>query len=167
MLTVFLCGFMGCGKTTVGKELAAMLGVSYTDMDEHIIKKAGKSIPKIFAENGEEYFRQLETDAVRELAIKGGVISCGGGAMLKKENAEIANKNGIVVYISVSFETCYKRISHDKNRPIVVNNTKEQLEDIYNSRIPLYSQNSRITVNGNNTPYNIAKEIAAELSAEI
>jgi shikimate kinase len=68
MLTVFLCGFMGCGKTTIGKELATMLGVSYADMDEHIVKKkSGKSIPQIFTENGEEYFRRLETDAVREL----------------------------------------------------------------------------------------------------
>jgi shikimate kinase len=167
MLTVFLCGFMGCGKTTIGKELATMLGVSYADMDEHIVKKAGKSIPQIFTENGEEYFRRLETDAVRELALKGGVISCGGGAMLKKENAEIANKNGVVVYIDVSFETCYSRIRNDQNRPIVVNNTKEQLEDIYNSRIPLYLENSRITADGNDTPYNIARKIAAELSAEI
>ena len=167
MMTVYLCGFMGCGKTTVGTELASMLDASYTDMDEYIVKKAGRSIPQIFEENGEAHFRMLETEAVKELAEKGGVISCGGGAMLKKENADIANAGGVVVYIDTSFETCYNRIKHDNNRPIAANNTKEQLEDIYQNRIPVYLENSDIAVDGEDTPADIAKAIIAELSAEI
>ena len=73
--TVFLCGFMGCGKSTVGKLLAHKLGCGFTDMDNYIVEKQGMPIPQIFAEKGEDYFRDAETDAVRELSEKAGVIA--------------------------------------------------------------------------------------------
>ena len=159
MRSIFLCGFMGCGKSTIGKLLAEMLKCEFYDMDEYIVQKEKMQIPEIFAEKGERYFRETETAVIKELSTANGVIACGGGAMLKKENAEIASENGIVVYIESEFETCYGRISGDKNRPIVMNNTKEELNFIYDSRIPLYKENSTVTVSGNGTPKDIAEAI--------
>lgn len=150
---------MGCGKTVVGKSLARRLGCEFFDMDEYIVEMEKMSIPQIFSEKGEKYFREAETEAVRELAGKGGVIACGGGAMLKKENAEIASGAGTVVYIDSPFEVCYSRISGDRNRPIVMSNTKEELEFIYDSRVPVYRENSLITVSGDGTPDTIAERI--------
>jgi len=161
MKAVYLCGFMGCGKTAAGKLLAEKLGCGFTDMDGYITEKEGMTIPQIFAEKGENYFRAAETESVRELAENGGVIACGGGAMLKKENADIASEAGTVVYIEVPFGVCYSRISGDRNRPIVMNNTKEELEFIYDSRVPIYRQNSDITVSGSGSPKDIAERIAA------
>ena len=151
---------MGCGKSTIGKILAKMLKCEFYDMDEYIVQKEKMQIPEIFAEKGEKYFRETETAVIKELSAANGVIACGGGAMLKKENAEIASENGIVVYIESEFETCYGRISGDRNRPIVMNNTKEELNFIYDSRIHLYKENSTMTVSGKGTPKEIAETIA-------
>lgn len=159
--TIYLCGFMGCGKTTVGAALAGRLGMSCTDMDSFIEEREKMSIPRIFAEKGEPYFREKETEAVKLLGERGGIVACGGGAMLKKENAEIASKLGKVVYIDVPYEICWERIAGDDNRPIVKANTKESLEEIYNGRKPLYCAHSDITVSGTGTPAEIAEQIMA------
>lgn len=159
MKTVYLCGFMGCGKSTIGKILARRNGCVFVDMDDYIVEREGMTIPQIFAEKGEKYFRDTETAVIGELAQKSCVIACGGGAMLKKENADIAAENGIVVYIDIPFEVCYERISGDTNRPLVMNNTKEQLEEVYNGRVPIYKANSTITVDGVGS----ADEIAARI----
>ena len=163
-MTVFLCGFMGCGKSTVGRELAALMDKPFTDMDSYIEKKAGMSIPEIFAEKGEKAFRTMETSAVKELAASDEVVACGGGAMLKSENAEAAAAEGIVVYLDADYETCYKRISGDKNRPIVMANTKESLEGIYNDRKALYTANSQISIKAEGTPAQIAERIREAVS---
>lgn len=163
MKTVFLCGFMGCGKSTVGKALADRLGCGFCDMDTYITEKEKMEIPQIFAEKGEKYFRERETEAIRELAETGGVVACGGGAMLKKENAEIAAEMGNVFYIEVPFDLCYSRIEGDTNRPIVMNNTREELERIYESRVPIYRENSRFTVSGDGSAVEIADRIAREI----
>lgn len=157
--TVFLCGFMGCGKSTVGKLLAKKLGCGFVDMDEYIVEKQGMSISQMFAEKGEDYFRNAETEAVKELSEKSGVIACGGGAMLRKVNADIANSAGTVVFIDVPFERCYARISGDKNRPIVANNTKEELGLIFEGRAPVYKENSALTADGSGSPEEIAERI--------
>lgn len=157
---VYLCGFMGCGKTTVGRALADMLGMAYTDMDAYIVESEGMSIPEIFSDKGEEYFRDAETCAVEVLGKKGGVIACGGGAMLREKNAQIAAKNGTVIYINTPFELCWERIKDDPNRPIVAANTKESLEELYNSRAVLYSAHSGYGADGTGSPAQIASEIA-------
>lgn len=159
--TIYLCGFMGCGKTTVGKLLARKLDCGFFDMDAYITEKEGMEIPQIFAEKGEKYFREAETEAIRGLAAENGVIACGGGAMLKKENVGIASAEGTVVYIDVPFEVCYSRIAGDRNRPIVMNNTKEELEIIYDGRAPVYSENASVTVSGEGTAEEIAERIIA------
>ena len=117
-MTVFLCGFMGCGKTTVGKKLAEISGRGYCDTDELIVKRAGMPIPDIFKKYGEPYFRKLETDIIKELCDFNGIAACGGGAMLSDINSGIARENGIVVFLDVPFKTCFYRISGDSNRPV-------------------------------------------------
>ncbi len=161
MKTIYLCGFMGCGKSSAGRILAEKLGCGFCDMDEYIVEKEKMKIPQIFAEKGEKYFRDTETKAIRELSETEGVVACGGGAMLKKENAEIAAEKGITVYIDVPFEVCYGRISGDKNRPIVMNNTKEELEFIYDSRVNVYRENSTVVVSGSGSAEDVADRIMA------
>ncbi len=163
-MTIFLCGFMGCGKSTIGKKLAAVTDRNFIDMDEYIENKAGLSIPEIFSEKGEEHFRELETKAVKALGKTNAVIACGGGAMLKKINADEAKKNGKVIYLELPFEICYERIRDDRNRPIVMNNTKDTLREIYNNRISLYENNSDIKINADSTPQSIAEEIKKLIS---
>lgn len=160
MSTLFLCGFMGCGKTTVGALLAKEMGCNCIDMDAYIVEQAGKSIPEIFAEDGEPAFRQMEAEAIVTLAQTPGVIACGGGAMLPKENADRAKQNGgTVVYLDVPFETCYARIAGDTNRPLVQQNTKEQLEEIYNARVVKYKANASVTIQATGTPAEIVQTI--------
>lgn len=161
MKAIYLCGFMGCGKTTVGKILSRKLNCDFIDMDDYIVKREKMTIPQIFSEKGEQYFRETETEVIKELAEKNGIIACGGGAMLKKENADIASSAGTTVYIETPFETCYARISGDTNRPIVMNNTKEELNFIYESRVSVYKQNSEVTVSGNGSAEEIADRIIA------
>ena len=149
MRAIFLCGFMGCGKTTVGKKLSALLSCGFTDLDEYIVKKEGKPIPEIFSQNGEDYFRQAEERCLKELSEKtGGVIALGGGAILNPNTANTANSCGITVFIDVPFETSYERIKDDENRPIAAKSTKEQLFELYEKRLPVYKSNSKHSVFG-------------------
>lgn len=162
-MTIFLCGFMGCGKSTAGRELASMLGKKFIDMDSYIVQKAGRPISEIFAEKGEDFFRSVESEAVEELAVSNAVVACGGGAMLKAKNAEIASRHGKVVYMEEDFEVCYERISGDTSRPLVMNNTKKALSEIYNARIHLYEENSDMKIHCGETPIETAKIIKYNL----
>ena len=159
MKSVYLCGFMGCGKSTIGKILAKKLGLEFYDLDTYIEEKAGMTIPQIFEKYGETHFRTLESDALMEFRDKKGVVATGGGALLSEKNAEIANFCGITVFIDTDFEMCYSRIKDDKKRPIAYNSTKEQLFDRYQTRYSLYKAHSKLSCNGNNSPNMIADEI--------
>ena len=160
MRAVFLCGFMGCGKTTVGKKLSALLSCDFTDLDEYILKTEGKTIPEIFSQNGESYFRQAEERCLKELSEKtGGVIALGGGAILNPNTAKTANDCGITVFIDVPFEISYERIKDDENRPIAAASTKEQLFELYEKRLSVYKENSQFSVFGTDSE-DIAGKIA-------
>lgn len=159
-MTIFLCGFMGCGKTTVGKLTAKKLGCNFYDTDELIVENQGMSIPEIFAQKGEPYFRQVEADIVKSMCGKTAVISCGGGAMINADTAKyVAEAGGKIVFLDIDFDTCYERICDDKNRPIVVNNTKEQLKAIFNERHAIYEKNSNIHIDTNGSPVEMAEAV--------
>lgn len=158
-MTVFLCGFMGCGKTTIGALLAKKLGVQLIDTDARIVEKEGLSIPEIFAQKGEGYFREIEAQTVRELAGKKAVVSCGGGAMLRDDTAAAAREKGCVVFLDVPFETCYARIRGDKNRPLVQQNSKEGLQEIFDARRGVYLQNASVVVSADKAPLEVAETI--------
>ena len=163
MKTIFLCGFMGCGKSTIGRLLAKKLGRNFIDLDDHIEKTQGKSISEIFQSDGEEFFRRLETDSLKTLGKSGAVIATGGGALLSEQNARIAAENGVTVFIDVPFDIFYQRIKNDKSRPIAFNSTKEQLKERYDARRPLYRKNSSLIVSGDTTPLETAAKIAQML----
>lgn len=154
---------MGCGKSTVGRQLAKLSGRGFTDMDEYIEKKAGMTIPEIFEKHGEPYFRELETGVLKELSGREAVVATGGGALLSEENAAVARENGRTVFIDTPFEICYDRIKDDENRPIAASSTKEQLLARFEDRYPKYKAHSDITADGNYEPIQIAKDIIRQL----
>ncbi len=159
MSSVYLCGFMGCGKSHVGRQLAAALKRDFVDLDRYIVNAERMSIPEIFEKFGEPHFRALEAKYIRELA-NDNIVATGGGALINDETAEYARKSGISVYINTSFEICYNRIKSDTNRPLVMQNTKEQLLELYEKRSAVYRRNSMYMVNGNASDSVIVEEIA-------
>ena len=149
---------MGCGKSTIGVRLAKALDVPFTDMDTYITEQAGRSIPEIFEQDGEAYFRDLETQAVRDLSVREGVIACGGGAMLREINAKIAAESGIVLFLDVPFRTCYLRIANT-DRPIVRRSTRQELYDLYQKRRGIYKRHSTLCVVAIHSPTQTVQEI--------
>lgn len=164
-MTIFLCGFMGCGKTTVGEILAKKLGLPLIDTDAYIVEQEGKSIPDIFAQDGEPYFRKKEAEAIQTLCTQNAVISCGGGAMLNPDSADYARKNGAVVLLDESFDTCYGRIQGDTNRPIVQRSTRDELHQLFDKRSGTYRAHASHVIPGGVSPEEMAERIMAAVNA--
>ena len=144
MRSIYLCGFMGCGKSYIGRLLAEEKGMPFADLDSYIVEKEGRSIPEIFEQEGEPYFRQLEAKCIKEL--EGCVVATGGGTLINESTASFANEHGITVFLDAEFELCYGRIKDDANRPLAVNNTEEQLRELFEKRREIYEKHSRVTV---------------------
>lgn len=157
-LSVYLCGFMGCGKSHIGRQLATAMNRRFVDLDRYIVNAEGMTIPEIFDKYGEPHFRKLEAKYIRELS-DGSIVATGGGALINDETAAFAKESGLSVYINTAFEVCYKRIKGDTNRPLVMNNTPEQLEELYNKRAEIYRRNAVCMVNGNTRDTVITEEI--------
>ncbi|MBC8570234.1 shikimate kinase [Zongyangia hominis] len=137
---IVLCGFMGSGKTTIGKMLAGHLLFTYVDTDDVIEASTGMTVPQIFEVHGEEHYRDLEHAAVQDLTSrnKSQVIATGGGMMTFERNVELFHSHGDrVIFLDIPFDVCYKRIK-DSDRPLVRNNTPEKLRELYNARRDLY-----------------------------
>lgn len=158
-MTIFLCGFMGCGKTTAGRITARKLGLRYADTDEIIVKEQGMTIPEIFEKKGERFFRDTEAETVKRLCGKKLVVSCGGGAMLNSETARYALAHGIVVFLDVPFDTCYNRIKNDRNRPIAAASTRDELLERFEQRHLIYLNNSTVRVMGLGNPNENAQAV--------
>ncbi|MBM7622744.1 shikimate kinase [Sporohalobacter salinus] len=128
MKNIILIGFMGTGKSVVGKRLAERLNLEFIDSDEIIEQRAGQEISDIFADYGEEHFRDLETEVIIDLSQKKGmVISTGGGVVLRKENIEQLRKQGIIILLTAEPEVILDRVK-DSNRPLL--EVPEPLEKI-------------------------------------
>lgn len=120
MKNIFLIGFMGTGKSTVARYLNKKFAMEIIEMDELIVKREGKSIPDIFAERGEEYFRDLETKLLTEIQkMENVVVSCGGGAALREENVQIMKQSGHIVLLAARPETILERVKRDDSRPLL------------------------------------------------
>lgn len=160
-MNIFLCGFMGCGKTTAGKILSNRTNYRFVDLDEFISQKESLSISDIFEKYSEKYFRQLETKAIKELIKeKDIIVSLGGGAILNPTNAKIIKGSGKVVFIDIDEKTAFKRLENDTSRPLL--NTEDKFETIkklLNERKPIYLKYSDFTVNGAETPEKTAEDI--------
>lgn len=158
-LSVYLCGFMGCGKSHIGRQLAFELDKRFVDLDRYIVSEEGMTIPEIFDKFGEPHFRELEAKYIRQLS-GGNIVATGGGALINDETARYARESGMSVFINTSFDICYDRIKGDTNRPLVMNNTRDQLEELYNKRAEIYRRNSTYMVNGCARDTVITEEIA-------
>jgi shikimate kinase len=126
--TIYLVGFMGCGKSTVGPILANVLGFDFTDIDKFIERQQGKRLLEIFATEGEQRFRQLEREALE--ATKGycqHVISLGGGTLSSEEMYSLVHRNGILVYLQLSPEEILQRVSRRTDRPMLKDHEGNQL----------------------------------------
>ena len=146
MKRIFLIGYMGSGKTTVGKLLAARLGYSFVDMDAHIEEQQFKSVSKIFAERGEDEFRLLEQKCLHEVAqFDDVIISTGGGAPCFFDNMDYMNACGDTVFLQVEPEVLFHRLKVAKQqRPLLANKSDEELMNFIcealQKRHPFYSQ---------------------------
>ncbi|MDF1851441.1 MAG: shikimate kinase [Verrucomicrobiales bacterium] len=149
---LILIGFMGTGKTTIGKRVASSLGFRFVDTDARITKAAGKPITKIFEEDGEEAFRALETKILQACAEQSDqVISTGGGIVTQPKNREILARAGFVIWLKASPETIYERIRHNRSRPLLkTTDPQATIRDLLAERSDLYdaSKNLAVTTDG-------------------
>lgn len=145
---------MGCGKSTVGRNLARKTGKRFVDMDAYIEKKTGKKISEIFAERGEDGFRDIEHEVCLELAQKSNlIIASGGGAFTFERNVEAFKGSDIIVLLDVPLERIRYRLRNDKVRPLLQRPDKNKaMTELYNKRYPLYKAAADVTVKGRNTP---------------
>jgi len=158
-MNIFLIGFMGSGKSTVGKLLAEKLNLKFIDIDEEIEKQENKKIPQIFKENGEMYFRNLEKEKIKEFQNKKGyVVSTGGGLGADKENMEFMKKNGIVIWLDVSLDEVLNRCKNDPNRPLL-NKPLDDLKKLYEKRKNVYSMAHTHIKTDEKNPKEITEEI--------
>ena len=133
-----LLGFMGAGKSTIARGLDP----DYLDMDALIKNRLGMSIAEFFAEKGEETFRQIESEVLAELLETDQVVSTGGGVVVSQKNRDLLKTNSDNIYLKADFETLYQRISADKDnqRPLFLNNSKEELAAIFQERQVWYEE---------------------------
>lgn len=167
---IILTGYMGAGKSTVGKRLAETLGMDFIDTDEYIVEKEGRTIPEIFAESGEAGFRDIETEAVRALRENcyNTVISTGGGAVLRDENAELLKETGSVFYLYASPEETFNRVKGDTGRPLLDSESEEKLkEKIVNMLEIRYHAYMRTADHRIDTDGRTVKDIVDEVSKYI
>ena len=141
-VNIILTGFMGSGKTEVGKRLAERLGYTFIDTDLLIEKKTGKSISDIFSKDGEPFFRDTETQILKELSgINEHVISTGGGIVTREENILHLRKTGFIIWLRASPETVLRRVGHETHRPLLnVDNPIEQIKMLMSQREQFYSK---------------------------
>ena len=158
MNNIILCGFMGCGKSTVGKNLARKTGRRFVDMDRYIEEKAQMTVAEIFAAKGEDGFRDLEHEACLELAqMHNLIVAAGGGALTFARNAQAFRGKDKIVLLDVPLEVIKLRLSHDTRRPLLQRPDKDAvMEELYNKRMPKYLYAADVVVKGESTPLKTA-----------
>jgi len=161
MKNIVLTGFMGTGKTAVGRELSRLLNMKLIDVDTEIEKSQGITINEIFKSFGELRFREIETGMIKKVTEnKNIIISTGGGAVLKEENMDALRKNGVIVCLMATPETILKRTSDDSNRPLLqVEDPFRKIKELLDFRMPFYKKSDIILDTEGKTPLQIAEEI--------
>ena len=145
-VNLYLVGFMGTGKTTVGRAVGHKLGFNVVDSDHEIERAQGKSIPEIFAQQGEPAFRVLEREFIeRGHPAERMVIACGGGLVVQPNMLDVLRSKGVVVCLHASLETILARTARHRNRPLLdVENPEERIRTLYAAREPIYKQSGTV-----------------------
>ena len=145
---IVLIGFMGSGKSSIGKRVASRLGFQFVDTDAVLVEREGREIAGIFAREGEARFRDLETSVLRSLGTRSRcVISTGGGVILREENRALLRQLGLVVWLTASEDVIFNRVSRTNKRPLLQTaNPRETVTQLLAARRPLYEAAAQFTV---------------------
>lgn len=167
-MRIILIGFMGVGKTVVGKSLAKNLNIKFIDIDNEIEKRENKIISDIFKESGEEYFRELENDLLKELVKEDNIIiSTGGGIIIKQENIDILKQERKVIFLDANVKTIQKNVSKEiDKRPLLKQseNIAETIDNLLKKRINKYNDTYNIKIDINDKNIN---EVVSEILVHI
>ena len=139
---IVLIGLMGSGKSMIARELGKRLKASVVATDDLVEAKEGQAIHEIFKSKGEAYFRNLETEIIKEVSLRRGIIiDCGGGVVLVPKNLKFLKTNGIVFYLQATPLVIYQRIKNEKHRPLLkVPDPLGCIKELHQQRLPLYNQ---------------------------
>ncbi|MCM3730667.1 shikimate kinase [Fictibacillus nanhaiensis] len=166
MNTIYLVGFMGCGKSSVGKLLSKRLEVPPYDVDTTVEKQRGQTIKEIFRNEGEEAFRNYESLAIRQLPLEHAVVMTGGGAVVREENLLYMKSKGTVVYLKTSFPVLWDRLMKEeekKKRPLLLTNSREDILELFNKRSKLYEKSDITIITDHLTTEEVSEQILLEL----
>ncbi|MBJ7259518.1 MAG: shikimate kinase [Chthoniobacterales bacterium] len=160
-----LVGFMGSGKSSVGRILSSMTGFALVDTDTLVAQTEGLTIPKIFEKQGEEHFRELETAALQTLVGRIGlIVATGGGVVVSAENRRILQQIGPVVWLDASTDHLHQRVKHSKRPLLQTGDPRRRLEELYNARQPLYREAALVRIDsGKLTHRQTAEAVLAAL----
>lgn len=160
---IALIGFMGSGKSTIGRILAKYLDMKFIDIDKMIAAREKKSISEIFSEKGEQYFRKLERDIVLEESLNNNiVIATGGGVIIDNENIKNLRETSFIVYLDCTIDCIYERVKNSKTRPLLnVDNMFEKIQTLHKQREFLYqiSCDYKVNIDKNSNMYDTAEKI--------
>ncbi len=168
MKNIVLTGFMGAGKSSVGRRLAERLGMGIVDTDEIIEQETEMKISDIFAELGEEHFREVEAVVVEGVSeLDGHVIITGGGVVLDKGNIENLRKNGVIIYLHAEPKTIYNRVKDETHRPLLqVENPMEKIKELLEQRAPHYADHDLMVDTSKLTVEEVAERIIQKIEKE-
>lgn len=164
---IYLVGFMGVGKSTIGLKLSSALKYSFFDTDDEVESSSGRKISQIFDEQGEQAFRDLESKALTAVSHQDyAVVSTGGGVVGKPENWQVMNRNGVVVYLNANWGTIESRLLDTSERPLADNGTDAKLYQLWKHRQPLYLQADKVIVTDQLNPQQVVEQILLALHIE-
>jgi shikimate kinase len=163
-----LVGFMGSGKSSVGRILSSLTGFALVDTDTLVAQEAGQSIPAIFKQHGEDHFRALETKVLQSLVGRIGlIVATGGGVITAEENRQLLPQIGPVVWLDASPEQLHQRVKHSKRPLLQTDDPRRTLEELYRRREPLYREAATVRIDsGNLTHRQTAEAVLAALQQQ-
>ncbi|QFK72175.1 shikimate kinase [Pradoshia sp. D12] len=165
MKAIYLIGFMGAGKTTVGRALAEKMQCPFYDSDQTVVERTGRSIPQLFDEVGEDGFRDLEQQALQSLPIENCIIATGGGIILREDNRKYMKGKGTVIWLHANPTEIIKRLETDSSRPLLSGNKEEQIVQLYQKRVDLYKLAADLQIHTDRkTKMEITEEILMKIT---